>query len=53
MQEAQRLFCLIVDVILEPQLILSMVVPNMPQKKSRNDAMSSIVLPILQKHNRM
>ena len=44
---------LIVNIILEPQLVLPIFVPNMPLKKSRNGAMNSIVLAILQKHNHM
>ena len=42
-----------VNAILELRLVLPIFVPNMPQKKSQNGAMNSIVLPILQKHNRM
>ena len=33
-----------VNIILEPHLVLPILVPNMPQKKSRNGAMNSIVL---------
>ena len=40
---------LMVNVILEPQSVLPIFVPNMPQKKSRNGAMNSIVLPIFAK----
>ena len=32
-------------------MVLPIFVPNMPQKKSRNGAMNSIVLPILQKRD--
>ena len=42
-----------VNIILEPQLVLPIFVPNMPQKKSRKGAMASIVLLTLQKHNHM
>ena len=42
-----------VNVILEPQLVLPIFLPNMQQKMSRNGAIDSIVLPTLQKHNNM
>ena len=42
-----------VNVILEPQLVLPIFVPNMLEKKSRNGAMNSIALPTLQKRNHM
>ena len=41
------------NVILESQLLLSIFMPNMPQKMSRNGAMNSITLPTLKKYNRM